>query len=173
MRCHGLTAISSDVESLKKGIIKTSVNQFQARYTIVLLGDTGVGKSTFVEFIANVLLGNTIDRYDFDILDRNNEQNGSSNQSRTNSARLYKVRAKNGMVVWAGVLTIVSICNLLPRFASSIHRGWPILAVFSKTRCTRRVSLLRFTSISTPSPPSSYLLMALFRGLPSIPTMQL
>jgi septin family protein len=114
---------SSDVESLKRGIIKTSKNKVQADYTLLLVGETGVGKSTFLEFLANVLIGNNIDHYNFEILDLNNEQGGSSSQSRTQSARLYQLTSNNGIVVSAGVLSIMSTCNLFPRFASSTHLG--------------------------------------------------
>ena len=136
-----LTIFPSDVESLKKGIIKTSKNKVQADYTILLVGETGVGKSTILEFLANVLIGNNIDRYSFEILDRSNEQNGSGNQSQTNSARLYKFTSTNGIVVSADT-RIVSICNLFPRFASSTHLGWPTLAVSSKTNSTRGAFML-------------------------------
>ena len=100
-----LTIISSDIESLKQGIIKTSKDNVQAPYTILLVGDTGVGKSSFLEFLANVLIGNNIDYYNFRILDRTNEQNGPNNQSQTNSARLYELTSKNGVVVSNGALT--------------------------------------------------------------------
>ena len=86
--------IFSDVESLKHGIVKTSNNQENEPYTILLLGETGVGKSSFVEFIINVLFGNDIDDYVFDIL---NEHGG------TKSARLHEITSKNGMVVSAGI----------------------------------------------------------------------
>jgi predicted GTPase len=89
--------------SLQNGIIKTSKNKTNKPYTILLVGETGVGKSSVLEFIANVLLGNDIDHYDFDILDRTNEQGGSDNQSQTNSARLYEFTSKNGIVVRYGV----------------------------------------------------------------------
>jgi len=113
-----LAIFSSDVESLKQGIIKTSGNKVQAVYTILLVGETGVGKSSFLEFLANVLIGNDIDHYSFKTLDLENEQNGSGKQSRTNSARLYELRSNNGIVVSAEA-RIASICNLFPRFASS------------------------------------------------------
>ena len=95
---------SSDVESLKQGIIKTpkdnrQADNHQADYTILLVGETGSGKSTFVEFLINVIIGNNIDRYDFGILDASNEQSGSSDRSHTNSARLYQITSKNGIVV--------------------------------------------------------------------------
>ena len=96
-----LTILSSDVTYLKQGIVKQSKNKVQAPYTILLVGETGVGKSSVLEFIANVLVGNSVNHYDFDILDYTNEQHGSENQSQTNSARLYKLKSNNGVVVSA------------------------------------------------------------------------
>lgn len=90
--------IYSDVESLRKGIIKTAKNKARTSYTILLVGETGVGKSSVLELIANVLMGN-VDQYDFDILDHTNEQGGSDNQSQTNSARIYEITSKNGVMV--------------------------------------------------------------------------
>jgi len=95
--------MSSDVESLKKGIVKTSKNKAKAPYTILLVGETGVGKSSILEFIANVLIGRDVDHYDFEILDLTNEQGGSENQSQTNSARLYELRSNNDITVSASV----------------------------------------------------------------------
>ena len=94
-----LTIFSSDVESLRQGIIKTSKNKVQADYTILLFGETGIGKSAFLEFLANVLIANNIDRYNFEILDHSNEQGGSIGQSQTNLARIYELKSKNGILV--------------------------------------------------------------------------
>jgi len=94
-----LTVLSSDVESLKKGIIKSSTNKAKAPYTFLLVGGVGVGKSSVFELIANVFAGNDIGHYNFDILDDTNELGGSNNQSQTNSARLYELTSKNGVVV--------------------------------------------------------------------------
>ena len=91
-----LTLSPSDVESLKRGVIKTSKN---APYTILVLGETGVGKTLVLEFIANVLQGKDIDHYDFKTLGTTNEQGGSSSQSQTNSARLYEFTSRNGIMV--------------------------------------------------------------------------
>jgi len=44
------------VESLKNGVIKISKYNANAPYTIFLVGGIGVGKSSIMEFIANVLL---------------------------------------------------------------------------------------------------------------------
>jgi len=96
---RSLILFSSDVESLRKGIIKTSKNKANAPYTILLVGEPGVGKSSVLEFIANILIGNDIDHYNFEFLDRTNEQSGPDNQSQTNSARLYELRSKNGILV--------------------------------------------------------------------------
>jgi predicted GTPase len=89
--------------SLKQGIIKTAKNKAKAPYTILLLGETGVGKSSVLELIANVLIGNDVDHYDFNILDHTNEQGRSNNQSQTNSTCTYELTSRNGVVVSAGV----------------------------------------------------------------------
>ena len=91
-----LTVLFSDVEFLKKGIVE---NKSNAPYTILLVGDTGVGKSSFLKLIANVFAGNDINHYNFDLLDYSNEQGGANNHSQTNSARLYEFTSKNGVVV--------------------------------------------------------------------------
>ena len=91
--------MASDAESIKRAIIKTSKNEAQTPYTILLVGETGVGKSSVLEFIANVLAGNDIDNYNFDILDHTNELGSPNNQSQTNSARVYEFTSKHGTVV--------------------------------------------------------------------------
>jgi len=116
-----LTVFSSDVESLKKGIIKTSKNK--TSYTILLVGETGVGKSSILELIANVLAGNDTDRYDFDILDGANERGGSNNQSQTHAARLYELMSKNGIAVCSGVCNVMNMRNFFPRSAFSTRLG--------------------------------------------------
>lgn len=90
----------SDVESLKNGIIKTSKNEAKAPYNILLLGEAGVGKSTFVELIASVLAGERLNPYNLDVLDRANDL---TNQTQTNSTHLYELTSKNGIVVSASI----------------------------------------------------------------------
>ena len=86
---------------LKQGIIKTPKNAANAPYTILLVGETGVGKSSVMELIANVLTGSDIDHYNFEILDRTNERGGSNNQSQTSSSRFYELTSRNGIAVSA------------------------------------------------------------------------
>ena len=99
---HVLTVFPSDVESLKQGIIKPSKRKANTPFTILLVGETGVGKSSVIELIANVLRGQNIDHYDFDILDRGNEQDGSDNRSQTKETRMYEFTSKSGELVRAG-----------------------------------------------------------------------
>jgi energy-coupling factor transporter ATP-binding protein EcfA2 len=148
-----MTRFPSNVESLRKGIINTSKNEENKLYTILLLGETGVGKSSLLELIANVLFGNDVDHYNFNVVDRSNEQDGPGHQSQTNSARLYEFTSTNGLMVSAGVLNTVGMRNLFPRFGSSTPLGWLTLAVFNKTSFTRGVLRLRSKSTSTPSTP--------------------
>jgi len=97
-----LTVLASDVESLKRGVIKTSKNKAKVAYTILLVGETGVGKSSVLEFIANVFAGNDTDHYNFDALDHS-EGGGTNNQGQTSTGPLYELSSKNGTVVSSGV----------------------------------------------------------------------
>ena len=96
---HILIVSSSDVKSLKMGIIKQTENGAKAPYTILLVGETGAGKSSLLEFIANVFSGKTLGNYDLDILDRNNEPDVPINQSKTAFSCLYEFTSKNGVIV--------------------------------------------------------------------------
>ena len=140
-----LIVFTSNVASLKQGIIKTLKNEVQAPYTILLVGETGVGKSAVLEFIANVLIGNSINQYDFKILDRDNEQGGSDNQSQTNSAHFYEFVSKSGIMVSASAMNVANGHNpyCLLRFVSLIRLDWPTLVVFSKMSSTRGVLQMR------------------------------
>ena len=70
----------------------------QAPYTILLVGETGTGKSSILEFIGNVLKGKGADCFDLKILDCSNEQGGSGGQSQTNFARIYEFSSTNGIL---------------------------------------------------------------------------
>ena len=147
-----VTVFSSDVESLKEGIIKTSRNKANMPYTILLVGETGVGKSSALEFLANVLNGNDINYYDFDILDLTNERGGSDTQSQTNAPRLYEFTSKNGIKVSTDAFECggYGLCNLLQRFASSTPQDWPTRAAHSEIYSTRGTLPHRTRRISTP-----------------------
>jgi len=162
-----LTVFPSDVDSLMQGIIKTRDNKAKAPYNIVLVGETGVGKSSLLELIANVLSGNDADHYDLDILNPTNAQDDSNNQSRTNSAHLYELRSNNGIAVSSGTCGYANTCNLFSRFASSTPLDWPTLAVSSKTSSTIRVLQLRLSSTLTTSLPFSSSSMAPSHAAPS------
>ena len=99
---HVLIISPSDVASVRMGIIKQTENGAKAPYTILLVGETGVGKSSFLELIANVLSGRTLGNYDLDILDRNNEPEVPANQSKTKFSCLYEFTSKNGITVSVG-----------------------------------------------------------------------
>jgi hypothetical protein len=63
------------------------------RYPTKVTPDHPTMSAAFVEFLANVLIGNNIDRYDFKILDLSNERSGSSNQVSPNLPTFTNSRA--------------------------------------------------------------------------------
>ena len=63
--------------------------------------------------MARILLGKATDSYDFDILDYSNELGGSSGQTQINSARIYELTSKNGVIVSIGIFDcFISTCDL-------------------------------------------------------------
>lgn len=83
------------MENLRKGTIKASDKN---EFTILLVGETGVGKTCVLDLIANVLAGHRPDEY-VDTHDRDNEAGGPQSQSQTNSAIVYEYMSKNGIKV--------------------------------------------------------------------------
>jgi hypothetical protein len=77
------------------------------------VGGTAVGKSSLLKYIANVLLGNDIDHYDLDILDRS--PNKGSAVGRTALPHLYEIRSVSGLLVSARVSNEMRRHNLLPK----------------------------------------------------------
>lgn len=86
----------SDPDSLRNGIVKTSDNN--TKFTLILVGETGVGKTSVLSFIANVLAGNKLEEY-ADMYDLSNEEGGSQSQSQTCSAKVYEFTSRNGLTI--------------------------------------------------------------------------
>ncbi|THU98456.1 hypothetical protein K435DRAFT_795647 [Dendrothele bispora CBS 962.96] len=120
----------NDIPSLRNGIIKTVKSTGKVEFTILVVGETGVGKSSVLEFIANVLAGNSISDYDFKIIDEANESDGSGKHSQTNSAKLYSFTSKNGVVLKAATT----------RSASSIPLDSVMQGVLSRMRDKRSIT---------------------------------
>lgn len=87
---------NSDPESLKNGIIKSGTKK--SEYTILLVGETGVGKTSVLSFLGNVLAGHRPDEY-VEGYDAGNEEGGSQSQSQTNMAKVYEFTSRNGVTL--------------------------------------------------------------------------
>lgn len=61
------------------GIIKTRPDPVNVPNTILLVGETGVGKISILGLSANILHVNNFDHYNIDTLDHTNRQDGSNN----------------------------------------------------------------------------------------------
>lgn len=84
-------------EDLLEGIIKTRANTSN-EYTILLVGETGTGKTSFLSLLANVLEGRSPKEYVF-YHDKHNEAGSGQKHSQTNFAKLYEFESKNGVTV--------------------------------------------------------------------------
>ena len=82
----------SEPETLKQGLLK-SANR-KTEYTIILVGETGVGKTSVLSLIANVLAGRRPDEY-IDVYDKGNEEGGPQSKSQTNTAKVYEFKSRN------------------------------------------------------------------------------
>ncbi|KIL58586.1 hypothetical protein M378DRAFT_15433 [Amanita muscaria Koide BX008] len=87
----------NSLEDLEEGIIKTQKNTSN-EYTILLVGETGTGKTTFLSLLANILTGRSPNDYVFSH-DEDNEAGDGDRHSQTNSAKLYEFKSKNGVAV--------------------------------------------------------------------------
>ncbi|KIL58584.1 hypothetical protein M378DRAFT_312135 [Amanita muscaria Koide BX008] len=85
------------LEDLAEGIVKTRENTSN-EYTILLVGETGTGKTSFLSLLANVLAGRSPNDYAFSH-DGANEAGGGDRHSQTNTAKLYEFKSKNGVIV--------------------------------------------------------------------------
>ena len=94
-----LTVFPSYRSLIKYGFITAPKNDVNASYTILLVGRTGVKKSLLLTFIANVLLGNSIDHYNLDILDRPLDKGTALGQ--TALPHLYEIMSVSGTLVSA------------------------------------------------------------------------
>jgi len=85
------------VELLNQGIIKTRASpDTPGDYTILLVGETGTGKTSLLSLLYNVLAGHTPDKYVF-AHDKSNEAGGSESQSQTKLAKVYEFKSNNGI----------------------------------------------------------------------------
>ena len=84
----------SDLMSLERGIVKTSRNKENPQYTVLLVGETGVGKSSLVNFIATTLVGESIG---LDILE------GAVSHQGLAAPHLHEITSNNGVLVSANV----------------------------------------------------------------------
>ncbi|KAK2467587.1 hypothetical protein APHAL10511_000442 [Amanita phalloides] len=82
-------------EEIGKGNINTT---HRREYTILLIGETGTGKTSLLSLIANVLEGRSPSEYVVHHTEEN-EAGGPQNQSQTKSAKLYELTSKNGIKI--------------------------------------------------------------------------
>ncbi|EDR04943.1 uncharacterized protein LACBIDRAFT_303842 [Laccaria bicolor S238N-H82] len=85
---------NSNVSFLGQGTTKSN-----AKFTILLIGETGTGKTSFLSLLINVLAGRVPDEYDLEPYDTTNEFVSGQSHSRTNAAKVYTFKSVNGVQV--------------------------------------------------------------------------
>ncbi|KAF8307717.1 hypothetical protein DL93DRAFT_2171529 [Clavulina sp. PMI_390] len=86
----------STVEDLSQGRLATDPKKNRTSFTILIVGETGVGKTSVLNMFYNVLSGNG--PYNLkSINDEENEGSKSQLQSQTESAKSYTFTSKNGV----------------------------------------------------------------------------
>ncbi|KAM6499732.1 hypothetical protein JOM56_005240 [Amanita muscaria] len=89
--------VHSTVEDLARGIIQTRMNKSR-EYTILLVGETGTGKTTFLSLLFNILSGRNVGEYQF-IDGEDKEAGGGERHSQTMFAKHYLFESNNGVKV--------------------------------------------------------------------------
>ncbi|KAF5358822.1 hypothetical protein D9758_008561 [Tetrapyrgos nigripes] len=92
-----MSPVLNDILALSKGVVRTDRNKEKV-FTILLVGETGVGKTSVLSLLFNVLSGNRTENY-MDFHDQGNEVEGSQRHSQTGSARLYEHTSVNGVTL--------------------------------------------------------------------------
>ncbi|KAF8331178.1 hypothetical protein F5887DRAFT_895198 [Amanita rubescens] len=82
---------------LGRGIIKTDKNKSK-QFTILLVGETGTGKTSLLSLLANIVLGRNPEQF-VNFNDENIEDGGGSKHSQTNEAKVYEFTSLNGVRV--------------------------------------------------------------------------
>jgi GTP-binding protein EngB required for normal cell division len=76
--------------------------------TVILVGETGVGKTSFMSLLANVCVGRQIEEFRLEH-DTTNESNLSKSQSQTNSAMMYTFKRWDGCTL--RILDTPGLCD--------------------------------------------------------------
>jgi AIG1 family len=76
--------------------------------TIIIVGETGVGKTAFMDLLANVCAGRSVNQFCIEH-NRNNESNLDRNQSQTNEAIMYTFDRRDG--VQLRILDTPGLCD--------------------------------------------------------------
>ncbi|KAK2459485.1 hypothetical protein APHAL10511_008500 [Amanita phalloides] len=83
--------------NLGQGIIQTNKNQSK-EFTILLVGETGTGKTSFLSLLANIAVGHKPDEF-MNFHDDSIEAGGGPRHSQTNMAKVYEFTSVNGIKV--------------------------------------------------------------------------
>lgn len=105
--------------SLAAGNVMTRKKNF----TIILVGETGTGKTSFLSLLVNVLAGKSPSKYNLEPYDVTNEYGGGQNHSQTKTAKVYEFTSLNNVCV--------TVLDTL---------AWPTHGVFRRTKNTKRAS---------------------------------
>lgn len=92
-----MSAPANTVELLAKGIV--NFTRGKKSITILLVGETGTGRTSLLALLINVLAGRSLAEYDLQPYDLKNEMGVSDTQTQTIHAKLYEFYSVNGVKI--------------------------------------------------------------------------
>ncbi|KIJ11930.1 hypothetical protein PAXINDRAFT_171543 [Paxillus involutus ATCC 200175] len=144
------------VEELRTGIIRTT--QGQRNFTILLVGETGTGKTTLLSLIANILHGHSPMNYKT-YNEEANEAGGSSKHSQTNDAKLYEFVSRNDITI--RILDTPGLADTRGIAQDEMHKKSTIRVIQEKVTTVNAVIILANGTLPRLSVATDYALSTL------------
>jgi GTP-binding protein EngB required for normal cell division len=136
-----------ELKPLKKG-----------RITIIIVGETGVGKTAFMNLLANVCEGRPVHKFR-QVHNSRNESNLDKNQSQTNAAMMYTFKRRDGVEL--RMLDTPGLCDTRGLEQDKRHKKSIAEAIRSQVQILDAVIIIANGTIERVGPGVEYALHTL------------